>query len=517
MNLPAFDPGAVAQNGEQADIYAALDLGSNSFHLVVARFESGKLIIIDRHKETVRLASGLKPDGTLSKSTVKRALESLHRFSERLAPLHVTNFRVVGTNTLRAARGADSFLERAEDILQSPIEIISGAEEARLIFLGVANDVSPGHKQRLVVDIGGGSTELVVGGRQAEQLESLYMGCVTYSRRFFPEGKITAKAYRKATLAARAEVQSVVTRFAASNWDEAVGSSGTAKAIETVLEGMELSPEHIITRAGLDKLAEALCRFSNSDAIQLPNLSDDRKAVFPGGLAVLHGLFMELGIAAMHVSGYALREGMIFDLAGKDKADGIRAQTVERLMSQYHVDTAQAERVVKLVTSLFDLVSDQFEHSDWLRRILGHALRLHEIGLAISHSSYHKHGAYILLNGEMPGFSKQEQTLMSFLVLNHRRKLRPLPQAYGFDPDWRLVQIVRLACLFCRRRDDSVLPEIPRLKFSGNTLKIWLDQQWLESSPLTAEDLDNEQSYLKSMNLELRIKGTSKRLNSNDD
>jgi exopolyphosphatase/guanosine-5'-triphosphate,3'-diphosphate pyrophosphatase len=488
------------------EVYAALDLGSNSFHMLVAKIESGKLVIIDRHKENVRLASGLRSDGTLSKPAVKRALESLYRFAERLRPVSINHMRVVGTNTLRAAKNADSFLERAEEILQSPVSIIRGAEEARLIYQAIARDLAPGDKRRLVIDIGGGSTEIIVGDRRPRLLESLYLGCVIYSKRFFVDGKISPQIYKKASLAARTEIQGAVSKFNRRHWDEAIGSSGTIRAIESVLEGMKLNSDHMITLAGLEQLAGSLCKFSEVDQIQLPNLSDERRDVFPGGLVILHALFQELGIEKMHVSSYALREGIIFELAGLEEIRNTRDHTVNRMMEQYNVDQSQAQRVAHFTLSLLEQVRDDIENYERSRQLLNWSMRLHEIGLALSHSGHHKHGAYLLLHSDMPGFSKQEQKLLSFIVLNHRRKLRPLPQTYGFDPDWRLVQIARLACLFCRRRDDSVLPRDLRIKVKNDGIKCWLPSEWLDHNPLSREDLNIEQHYLTSLKLKLDIK-----------
>lgn len=495
------------QNGDNSpEVYAALDLGSNSFHLLVAKFESGKMVVLDRHKENVKLASGLLGDGTLSKSIVNKALDSLHRFAERLNPIDVNQLRVVGTSTLRSANDASSFLERAESILHSPINIISGSEEARLIYLGVANDLSPGKNRRLVIDIGGASTEMVIGRKGAQRLDSLYMGCVTQSLRFFPDGILSNLAYKKAVLWARSEIQGVLNQFRSSEWDEAVGSSGTIRSIEEVLEGLGLNADHMITLEGLDSLAEELCRFDDMSDVKLPNLSEERRYVFPGGLAILHGLFIELGITQMHVSSFALREGVIFDLAGQKANGDLREDTIARLMKQYHVDEDHVRRLVKFAQSLLTQVKDSFEQPADTLRLLRWALSVHEIGLAISHSGFHKHGSYILLNSFMPGFSKQEQKLLGFLVLNQRRKLRPQPQTYGFEPDWRLVQIVRLACLLCRRRDDSVLGPDIRLQFKADTLVISLPENWMQKNPLAGEELQNEQQYLSQLQLRLDIK-----------
>lgn len=486
------------------EIYAALDLGSNSFHVLLARFDGRRLVVLDRYKDTVRLAAGLQEDGNLSEEVMARALQALGKMAERIRPLPKSYVRVVGTNTLRAARNRDVFLAKAEKILGVPINIISGLEEARLIYLGVGKDFTPEDKTRLVVDIGGGSTELVLGRNKPLKLESLYMGCVSFSRQFFPDGRITRRGYEKALLAARSEVQGLVSEFGASNWDEAVGSSGTIRSIERVLSGMGLNHNHVITPAGLEALAAAVIAAKDAALLELPGLDADRAPVFAGGLAVLQGVFAELKISAMHVSVYAIREGIIYDLAGRLHQRDKRVETIERMMEQYHVDRAQARRVGRLAMTLLDQVETQIAtEPGQARRLLQWAIDLHETGLSIAHSGYHKHGAYIVANSDMPGFSRQEQQLLSFLVLNHRRKLKPEPEAYGFVPDWRLVVVLRLACLFMRRRDAALVPAGIGLAFRGARCRLQLPEQWLEQHPLTGEDLLQERQLLATVGMEL--------------
>lgn len=488
----------------EPEVFAALDLGSNSFHLMLARFQGGKLVVIDRYKEMVRLAAGLTDGGLLAEEAMQRALTALPKFAERLRGLQADHVRVVGTNTLRAARNSDAFLEQAEAILGVPINIISGVEEARLIYLGVAKDFTPEERSRLVIDIGGGSTELVLGREQPQELESLYLGCVSYSRRYFPGGKLTPRRFRQAVVAARAEIQPVAVRFGRRQWDEAVGSSGTIRAIERVLERMGLAPQHAITPAGLKELVEKVVAAGHSDDLDLPGLDDERRAVFAGGLAVLQAFVQELQIDALQVSGYAIREGIIHDLAGRLHHRDKRQETIEVMIEQYHVDRTQARRVGELANTLFKQVESQLETPPaQTSRLLSWAVALHEIGLAIAHSSYHKHGAYILANSDMAGFSRQEQRQLSFLVQNHRRKPRLESKSYGFQPDWRLVQVLRLACLFNRRRDDSQVPESLRLRFSGSECRLRLPDGWLEQHPLTEEDLRQEDKFLRAVKLRL--------------
>lgn len=489
------------------EIYAALDLGSNSFHLLLARFDGRRLMVVDRYKDTVRLAAGLQDDGNLSEEVMTRALQALGKMAERIRPLPKTHVRVVGTNTLRAAKNSDVFLAKAEKILNVPISIISGLEEARLIYLGVGKDFTPEDKTRLVVDIGGGSTELVLGRNKPLKLESLYMGCVSFSRHFFPEGRITRRAYEKALLAVRSEVQGLASQFGAGNWDQAVGSSGTIRSIERVLEGLGLNRNHMITAEGLDALAQEVIAAKDADLLELPGLDADRSPVFVGGLAVLHGIFAELCIAQMHVSVYAIREGIIYDLAGRLHQRDRRVETIERMTEQYRVDRAQARRVARLAATLLEQVEHQIETEiEQASRLLQWAVELHEIGLSIAHAGYHKHGAYIVANSDMPGFSRQEQQLLSFLVLSHRRKLKPEPGAYGFVPDWRLVCVLRLACLFLRRRDAALVPAAGiRIGFQGARCRLQLPAGWLDQHPLTREDLLQEKQLIAAAGLELSV------------
>ncbi len=493
------------QDEESRDIYAALDLGSNSFHLLLARFHHGHLVVVDRYKDMVRLASGLGDDGRLDPVAIERALHSLEKFAERIRPLSPERVRVVGTNTLRAASNGDGFLLRAEAILGVPVSVISGVEEARLIYLGVASDVAPDAGSRLVVDIGGGSTELVLGGDQPLRLESLYMGCVSYSRRFFPEGRLSRRRYQRALIEARSEIQGVASQFGSRHWREAIGSSGTIRAIERVLDRLGLNRNHVITAEGLEALVARLLRFDHFSEIELPGLDAQRREVFVGGVAVLQALFIELGIGGMQVSARAIREGMLYDLAGRLQHRDKRQETIEQMMQQYHVDRAQVVRVEALALRLFEQVRDQLDTGPELaQRLLRWAVSLHELGLAISHNGYHRHGAYILNHGDMAGFSRQEQRQLGFLVLNHRRKPSRPEQRQGQPPDWRLAIVLRLACLFLRRRDEAAVPPELSLRFAGETCQLGLPAGWLEAHPLTAELLRQEARQLRAVGLRLK-------------
>lgn len=486
--------------------YAALDMGSNSFHLMVARFSDGKLRVIDRYKDMVRLAAGLDENRQLSDEAISRALEALPKFAERLSGIPKRHIRVAGTNTLRTARGAQGFLKEAEKILGVPINIISGTEEARLIYLGVASDFSPDEKKRLVIDIGGGSTELVIGKATPTALESLPMGCVSFSRRFFANGELSAKQFQKAVKAARQLVSPYSGRFK-GGFDEAVGASGTIRHILHLLEANGLDDDHRITSKGLIALRDMLIDGKHIDKFSINGLKEERRPVFPGGLAVLIGVFAELKIDAMGVSNYAIREGMIYDLAGRYEHRDIREQTIEHFMRQYHVDSAQAQRVETLTTSWLGALSDQI-HSDQdeAANLLRWAACLHEIGLAIAHGGYHKHGAYILSHADMPGFSRQEQKRLAFLVLNHRRKPKAMPEDYSDASDWFLVALLRIAFVIHRRRADLDINAALSLSADKGCLTLCVDEQWWRDNPLIAADLEDEQAVISNTGISLKIK-----------
>lgn len=489
-----------------APLYAALDLGSNSFHLLVGRFEGDSLVVVDRHKETVRMASGLGIDGALSLASMRRALAALGRIAERLRPVATECIRVVGTNTLRVASNGDAFLEQAELVLGVPIHIISGIEEGRLIYQGIACDVAPTGK-RLVVDIGGGSTECVLGQQQPHLLDSLSIGCVSFTDRFFAEGKLSLKAYQQALMAALTEVQTIGKPYRAHGWEDAIGASGTIRAIEKALDKLGFIEQHCITPKALERLVALIFEQRNVRNLGMLGLDADRLSLLPAGLAILQAIFIELKIERMHVSGYALREGLLFEMAGRhNQQRDTRFETIQRLMQQYSVDAEQAQRVEKLALNLLDSVrNDIATPYEMARRLLIWAARLHEIGLAISHDGYHKHSAYVIDNGDLQGFSRQEQKLLAFLVLNHRRKFKLLPASYGFNPDWRLIQVFRLACLFCRRRDDTMVPLYVELGFSRDKCRIGLVRDWLDTHPLTLENLHEEAGFLARQNLQLQI------------
>ena len=461
---------------------------------------------LDYLKDTVRLAAGLTPDNFLDEESQLRALACLKRFGERLRGLPAHAVRVVGTNTFRLAKNATAFLEKAEDALGFPIEIIAGREEARLIYLGVANCMPPSQNNRLVVDIGGGSTECVIGeGLEPLRMESLYMGCVSYSKRFFGDGKITKDAMRQAELAARMELQTIRFEFSGGNWQEAIGSSGTARALADLLKQNDWSNEGI-TAEGLAKLRSMLLKVGECKRLDALGLKPDRIPVLPGGLAIMSAIFTELNIRHMSVADAALKEGVLHDLLGRLHHQDMRDVTVTQFMRRYHIDPLQAQRVEDLSLSLFKQVTqDGYGVGvDAAQQQLQWVARLHEIGISIAHSGYHKHAAYILENADMPGFSKMEQCQLGLQVRAQRGSLSKVPKLSGLIQDWSAILALRLAVLFCRSRMDVTLPKM-QLKKNGNEYRIKLDKKWIEQNPLTENALQAEIKEWKAVGVSFSV------------
>ena len=488
---------------QQQPILAAVDLGSNSFRLQVARVENDQLYMLDGLREAVRLAAGLTEDKRLDKAAQQRALSCLQRFGERLRGLPREAVRAVGTNSLRVAKNAPEFLQQAEAALGFPIDVIAGREEARLIYLGVAQGLPQSKSKRMVMDIGGGSTELIIGsGLQPLKLESLYMGCVSYSVRYFPDGKINKSNLKQAELAARNELQTIVTEFSSGHWSVALGSSGTARVLCDILEQNGYS-DGGITRDGLEQLRAQLLKAGDVTKLDLAGLRADRIPVLPGGLSIMYAAFCELGIERMQPALGALREGVLYDLFGRFHHNDMREVTMQQFMRRYHVDVRQAMRVAHLA----DLLARQFLGSqlgDDELHLLFWAANLHEIGISVAHSGYHKHTAYILANADMPGFSKKEQSHLSLLALAHRgglEKLRGL-----LDTPEQLAQVIalRIAALIYRNRSDVELPTIQG-RFSGTKFHLILARGWLAQNPLTEAALQEESKQWKELGVSMQV------------
>jgi exopolyphosphatase/guanosine-5'-triphosphate,3'-diphosphate pyrophosphatase len=491
------------------DVIAAVDLGSNSFHMVVARYSHGQLTILDRLREAVRLGAGLDDQGRLQREAVDTALACLERFGQRLRDMKAESVRVVGTNTLRKARRKGAFLDRARAALGHPIEVISGIEEARLIYLGVARTMPSEPGRRLVADIGGGSTEIIIGeGVHAKKLESLYMGCVSMSARCFGDGEITEKRMKRARIAARLELEPVQATFKTYGWDHAVGSSGTIRAVGDVLRARN-STDATITAGAVESLIEHAIRAGSLARLRLPGLTDDRVPVFVGGLAILAEILNVLEIKSMRVADGALREGLLYDLVGRFTDEDARVRSVRAMQARYHVDLPQAERVEQTALDFLHQTQQAWGLDEpFAELVLSWAARLHEIGLDVSHSHYQKHGAYLLEHADMPGFPQEEQRILACIVGAHRRKMH-IEMLQDLSPPWHikaefLIVLLRLTVLLHRGRSQAALPKITLTARMGS-LDIGFPRGWLEANPLTATDLENEIEYLKAVGFRLRV------------
>lgn len=496
--------------GIVSESVAAVDLGSNSFHMIVAQIADGRLQVVDRMKEMVRLAAGLDDGNCLSGPVMERAIDTLRRFGQRLRDIPSARVRAVGTNTLRKARNRGEFLGRARRALGQPIDIIAGREEARLIYLGVSHSLEDDGLERLVVDIGGGSTELILGRHfHPRRMESLHMGCVEMSRRFFADGAIDAARMREAEIAALQEFEPISAEYRRIGWDSSIGASGTILAVQQIVEQAGWGQDGITAQA-LRKLRKALIAAEHIRHLDLAGLQPERAPVFPGGVAILGALFESLDIAHMRAASGALREGLLYDLVGRIHHEDVRETTVEGLVRRYHIDATQAERVAAGALALLQQAPvawglDGAAHAQWL----GWAARLHEIGLSISHSHYHKHGAYLIANLDLPGFSQGEQSLLALLIRGHRRKL-PQTDLDGLaEPSGRqalyLCLILRLAVVLHRGRSETELPAIT-LEGDPASIKLRFPPEWLARHPLTEADLAVEADYLRGVGLKLRFK-----------
>jgi exopolyphosphatase/guanosine-5'-triphosphate,3'-diphosphate pyrophosphatase len=491
------------------EIVAGVDLGSNSFHMIVARVDGGQLRIVDRLREPVRLASGLDKNQELTEQATERALACLTRFGHRVGELPPGTVRAAGTNTLRKAKNAQAFLERARTALGHPVDVIAGREEARLIYLGVSHGVPSLPARRLVIDIGGGSTECILGdGFDTVATESLYMGCVSYTSQFFRDGAIDRDSFRRAETAARVELQSLERHYRSLGWAACYGSSGTAVSLADALREKWSDPA--VTRKGLKQVRAALCDAGHVNRVSLPGVDDARAAVLPGGLAILLAAFKSLEIQEMKPSSSALREGLLYDLLGRIRHEDVRERTITGLASRARVDIDHAARVERTAASCLDQVAHAFGLEDEsASQILAWAARLHEIGLDISHTGFHKHSAYVIENADMPGFSRNEQQLLAFVVRAQRRKfpedeLALLP-ASARDRATKLAVLFRLACVLNRGRSTEALPLFTLEPFK-NRLTLSLSAVWLDASPLIRMELVAEQERLTAAGIELALR-----------
>jgi exopolyphosphatase/guanosine-5'-triphosphate,3'-diphosphate pyrophosphatase len=453
---------------------AAVDLGSNSFHMVVAEEVGSDIRLHDRLREGVRLAEGLRDDGSLDPEVEKRALDCLARFGQRLRGIRPERVRVIGTNTLRQASATEGFIRAIENTLGYPLEIVAGREEARLVYLGVAHSLAvDARERRLVVDIGGGSTELIAGqGFIPDLRESLHFGCV----------------------------EPMLEDFASHGWDQAVGSSGTIKSIGRILAEGGQGPR--ITRAGLHWLREQMMRLGSVRALtRLKGLKPDRAAVFPGGFIILFALFESLGLQEMRFSEGALREGAIYDLLGRIHQEDTREMSICSLQERFHSQVLRNQSVARWAERFFTSATRTWPlhggHQQWLHW----AALTHDIGLDIAHSGFHKHGEYVWRNADIAGFSRREQGVVAALLRAQRKRLPGLAQlrslgvaAEDVAPLQQLAILLRMAILFHRGALPLAVP--PELTVTGRHVVLHLPARWLTDMPLLAADLEQEQEWI---------------------
>ncbi len=492
---------------EKSELYAAVDLGSNSFHMIVAEIIDNQLHVIDCHKDMVRLANGLDKKGYLSKEKMDQAILSLEKIAQRIAHIPKKNLRVVGTNTLRKAKNAHDFMDRASQALDKPIDIISGREEARILYLGVAHSLPNKQGKRLVIDIGGGSTELIIGEEFTPLLrESLHMGCVSYTKKFFADGKISEQNWNQAVLNARRQLMPIVSRYSNQGWDVVIGASGSMRSTAKVIIACGYSVYGINDKS-LNELINRCLSLGAIEKLNLINgLSTRRQPVFIGGLAIIKALFDSLLLQDVISSTGALREGIVYYLSGRLHHNDVRKRTIEKLSKQFMIDQAQSLRVKNSVDALVKV--SNLRLTEMQDNLLMWSAQLHELGLNIAHSHFEKHAAYILTNADMPGFSNHEQLKLAVLVALQRRKIKKEWLQKLSPTQYKkllpLIIILRLGVLFNRQRIDKH-PQLKKLSIDKNQVVLKFGDNWLNHHPLTDADLQSEVRYLQAMDISYDI------------
>jgi exopolyphosphatase/guanosine-5'-triphosphate,3'-diphosphate pyrophosphatase len=496
------------QNGTRL---AAVDLGSNSFRLEIGRYDHGQIHRTEYLKETVRQGNGLDAQRNLTPEAMARGWECLARFGERLAGFRRQHVRAVATQTLREARNRDEFLARAHEVLGFPIDVIPGREEARLIYQGVAHLLPQSDERRLVVDIGGRSTELILGhAYEARVMESFRVGSVAWSMKYFPEGHFTEQAFDRAEIAAKAVLEEALDAYRPDAWDVAYGSSGTVGAVGDVLAAAGFAPG-VVTQEGLDWLLDRLLKAQSADRLRVDGMKDDRRAVIGGGVSVLRAVFSLLEVRQMLTAEGALRHGVLYDLLDREQgATDLRSTTVERLRARFAVDAAQAQRVERVAAQLFRQLADgdaSGEDAERHLRKLSWGAQLHEIGSVISHSDYHKHGAYILDNADAPGFAQPELHRLGLLVLGHRGKLRKLDLDWGDAVFVRQLLALRLAVILCHARRDPDLKGLQLAALADESFVLRCRDGWAQAFPQSAHLLREEAAAWQKTPCPLTVDG----------
>lgn len=483
-----------------SSLYAAIDLGSNSFYMLVVREVAGSIQTLARIKRKVRLAAGLDNKNSLSPEAMERGWQCLRLFAERLQDIPPSQIRVVATATLRLAVNAETFLEKASDILGFPILVISGEEEARLIYQGVSHTTG-GPNRRLVVDIGGASTELVTGtGTQATSLFSLSMGCVTWLERFFNDRHLAQENFDAAEQAAREIIQPIMAELCNHGWQVCVGASGTVQAIQEIM--MAQGMDERITLAKLQQLKLRAIQCGRLEELEIEGLTLERALVFPSGLAILIAIFTILNVDCMTLAGGALREGLVYGMLHLSIDQDIRTRTLRNVQHRFMVDTHQAGRIAQLASRFADSVAAEWELDDFSCEMLHTAGELHETGLSIDFKQAPLHTAWLIRHLDLPGFTPAQKNLLATLLLNQTSTidLSSLHQQKAVPPRIaeRLCRLLRMAIIFANRRRDDMLPAVT-LHARHEQLQITLPPGWLDAHPLAAELLTQEvlwQSYV---------------------
>ncbi|WP_263081348.1 Ppx/GppA family phosphatase [Endozoicomonas sp. Mp262] len=494
-------------NGEDCpSLVAAIDLGSNSFHMIVARVEQGEIRPLDRLGKKVQLAAGLSQEHSLSDDAIQRGLECLAEFAQYLSGKQIQTVRIVGTNALRKAKNSAIFVEKAQEIFPYPIEVIAGREEARLIYLGVAQTQSDDSERRLVIDIGGGSTEFIIGERfEPKLLESLHMGCVTFTERFFKNGQISSQRYQSAYYAARLELLNIEKQYCNLGWVDTVGSSGSIKAVSNILQ--QETGSDIITSRALGELKQKMLGYSHIRQLQMPGLRPDRQTIFPGGLAILQASFDALNIKQLRYSEGALREGVLYDLMGRQHHEDVRERTIQALMTRYHVDPKDAKELSTHAKQCFMHVSKAWGLCiEQDLPLLIWAARICKIGLDISHTQFNNHGAYLISHSDLMGFSKFQQQQLALLVEGHRRSI-PKSKLITFPPGdahrlLKLIILLRVAGVITHSCGKHIQLAY-QVEAYRQEIKIHFAENWLKEHPLTRAELEREAYYLKKANYTL--------------
>jgi exopolyphosphatase/guanosine-5'-triphosphate,3'-diphosphate pyrophosphatase len=481
------------QNGTHL---AAIDLGSNSFRLEIGRLDHGQIQPVEYLKETVRLGNGLDEERNLSEQAMQRGWDCLARFAERISGFSKTQVRAVATQTLREAKNRDEFLRRGKEILGHGIEVIAGTEEARLIYQGVAQLLPHSTDRRLVIDIGGRSTELILGtGQQAHETASFRVGSVAWSMKYFSQGEFTEQAFYRAEIAAQAILEEALSHYPRNEWDIAYGASGTVGAVAEILEFAGW-PKSEITIDGLKWLVKSLLRAGSAERVRLEGLKEDRRSVIGGGLSVLRALMDLLQIETLHVAQGALRHGVLYDMLERDNdMSDARDISIQRLAQKFAIDTKQSQRVQRVAHQILgELMPTQDASFFRTQRKLAWAAALHEVGMSISHSDYHKHGAYILDNADMLGFSMSELHKLGLLVLGQRGKLRKLETDFESLSFTKSLIALRLAIILCHARKDPDLDGIDAAcQDSKRILKLRVNPGWAIRHPQSTHLLKQEE------------------------